>query len=80
MKDEDEIKLAKSDYDFRLHMVKFSGRTDEAIRHLGESDSDQWTEINTLKKAPHRMAVVASTIATVVSAILVGAIEIVRRD
>lgn len=80
MKSEDEIKIAKSDYEFRLHMVRFSGRTDEAIKHLSKSDSDQWTEINVIKKAPHKMAIIASTIATAVAASIVGIIEALRRN
>ena len=80
MDGEDEIKLAKSDYNFRMHMIKFSGRTDEAIKHLSKSDSDQWAEINALKRAPYKMAVVASTIATAVSASILGVIELVRRN
>jgi len=80
MNGEDEIKIAKSDYDFRLHMVKFSGRTDEAIKHLSKSDSDQWAEINSLKRAPHKMAIIASTVATAVSASLVGVIEALKRS
>ena len=80
MKDEEEVRIAKSDYDFRLHMVKFSGRTDEAIRRLSKSDSDQWKEINALKRAPYRMAVIASTIATAVSASVIGIIEALKRS
>lgn len=78
MNGEDEIKIAKSDYDFRLHMVKFTGATEEAFKNLRQDNTNQWTEINKIKKAPRKMAVIASAVSTSVSATLVGIFEAIR--